>query len=319
MDDFRPAYVSIHLTNRCDARCLHCRIWRNPAENELDAETLCRAVRDLAAWLGPMELKIAGGEPLLSPNLKPLVRCALEAGLDPTINTNGFSLSGELAHELAMMGLDHIVLSLDGFDHVHNKLRCRPDAFPLAERAITHATDNGMKVFVNCVICRENIEILQGFVTWVHDNPRLSGIFFQALMQPFGEEPRDNWWVDSPLFPDDSERVAHVLGELLDMKRAGFPILNEDAQFPVLIGYFRHPGTIAMGRCNVGNFGLTIEGTGVVKFCGRYEPIGNLFAGKGIVDIATGKQARRVRAEMANCRKNCHLLINCCFDESAVE
>lgn len=319
MNDFRPAYVSIHLTNRCDARCLHCRIWRNPVEKELDAGTLCNAVREIAAWLGPLELKIAGGEPLLSPNLKPLVQCALEAGLDPTINTNGFALTGELAHELARLGLDHIVISLDGFDHAHNKLRCRNDAFSLAERAITHATDNGMRVFVNCVICKENIEILQGFVAWVHENPRLSGIFFQALMQPFGETPRDNWWLDNPLFPTDPDRAAEVLNELLNMKRAGFPILNEDAQFPVLAAYFRQPGTIVTGRCNVGNFGLTIEGTGTVKLCGRFEPIGNLFSGQGIVQIATGETAQQVREAMMNCHKNCHLLINCCFDESSVE
>jgi len=284
---------------------------------EVDAELFCRAAHDIADWLGPREIQIAGGEPLLSRNLIALTRCAVDAGHTVTMTTNGFQLTGDVARELAEAGLGYLALSLDGFDHVHNKIRQREDAFALAQRAISHAHDNGLKIRLNCVICELNIEILQGFVTWVRDDSRLDGIFFQALVQPFGEPPRDGWWENEPLFPQDPERAAEVLDQLLSMKRAGFPILNPDGQFPAMAAYFRNPGRFAMQRCNVGTFGITVDCDGRVKLCNRYESIGNLTSGLGIREIAEGPVAEKVREQMRACRQNCHLLINCCFDEDA--
>jgi MoaA/NifB/PqqE/SkfB family radical SAM enzyme len=296
---------------------MHCRIWRKSPPPEIDAELLCQAARDVAAWLGPVEVQIAGGEPLLSPNLLPLVRCASEAGLAVTLTTNGFALEGEVARQLAHAGLQIVTLSLDGFDHVHNRLRGRDDAFALAQRAIAHAHDNGLRVRINCVICALNLEILQGFVTWLNDDPRVEGIVFQAFVQPFGQAPRERWWENEPLFPRDAARTRAVLTELLHMKRAGFPILNPDPQFAAMIDYFADPGRFALRRCSVGQFGLTIEGAGFVRLCGRHDAIGNLGRGERLIDIVTGAKAEAVRAKMQQCRENCHLLINCCFDEDA--
>jgi len=296
---------------------MHCRIWRKTPAPEIDLAPLCQAARDLADWLGPVEIQIAGGEPLLSPHLIDLVRCASEAGLLVTLTTNGFLLGGDFARQLAEAGLDVLMLSLDGFDHVHNRIRGRNDAFALAQRAISHAHDNGLRVCINCVICALNLEILQGFVTSVRDDPRLAGIFFQAFVQPFGQAARDRWWADEPLFPRDPTLARAVLFELRDMKRAGFPILNPDAQFAAMADYFADPGRFALQRCNVGHFGVTIEGSGVVRLCGRYDPIGDLGRGERIYEILVGAKAQAVRVSMQQCRENCHLLINCCFDEDA--
>lgn len=311
----RPRYVGFHLTNRCDAHCRHCRIWRKPVEAEVEPVLLTKAAQEIREWLGPVEVQVAGGEPLLSPNLEPLIARAGQLGLSTTLTTNGFALTGELARRLALAGLSRLVLSLDGFDHVHNRLRGRDDAFALAQRAIAHATDNGLPVGLNCVLTDLNLDILPGFVAWVAEHPRLDGIFFQALMQPFGEAPREKWWETEPLFPRDGERMAAALRELLAMKRAGFPILNPDPQFPALIDYFRNPGAFALRRCRVGDFGLTIEGGGAIRLCGRFAPVGELRDGYHLRDVYRSPAADQVRRQMAECRVNCHLALNCCFTE----
>jgi len=253
---------------------------------------------------------------LISANLLPLVRCAAQADLTVTMTTNGFTLSPEAARHLAEAGLGYLALSLDGFDQVHNQIRQRSDAFSLALRAMTHATDNGLRVRINCVICELNLELLPGFITWVRDNPRLESIFFQALAQPFGEPSRENWWQAEPLFPKNPARAGEVLRELLDMKRAGFPILNPDGQFAALSAYFENPEQFVLGQCRVGAMGLTIDAAGVVRLCSRYEPIGDLMQGHSLRAIFKSAKAEQVRAEMAACRRNCHLLINCCFEEN---
>lgn len=260
---------------------------------------------------------MAGGEPLLSPHLVTLVRHARQYGLSVTLTTNGFSLTGDLARELAAAGLTDLSLSLDGFTEQHNLLRQRPDAFALAERAISHATDNGIVVRLNTVICQPNIEILPGFVAWVRDHPRVEGVFFQVLSLPFGRAMTARWWEAEPLFPRDGERAAAVVDQLAAIKRAGYPILNPNEQFPVLAAYFRDPASMAMQRCNVGAFGLTIHGSGEIKLCGAFESIGDLRDGHHLRDVYEDEKAAAVRAKMADCRENCHLLINCCFDEDA--
>jgi len=138
-------------------------------------------------------------------------------------------------------------------------------------------------------------------------------------MQPFGEPPRARWWETEPLFPRDAEKAAATLAELLAMKRAGFPILNPDPQFPALIAYFRDPGAFTRRRCRVGDFGLTVEGGGAIRLCGRFAPIGDLRDGYLLRDVYRCPAADQVRARMAACRENCHLLLNCCFTEEAAE
>jgi MoaA/NifB/PqqE/SkfB family radical SAM enzyme len=269
-------------------------------------------------WLGPVEVQIAGGEPLLAENLLKLVACARAESLAVTMTTNGFALTAEMAQRLAAAGLQNLALSIDGFTEVHNRIRNREDAFALAERAMHHATDNGMKVRVTCVICEANLETLPGLVTWVRDEPRLEGIFFQAMVQPFGRPPQAGWWREEPLFPKDGARAAAVLAELLQMKEAGFPILNPDEQFGAMGAYFCDPDRFALTRCNVGAFGLTIEGSGAIKLCGGFEPIGDLREGHHLRDVYRGPRAEAVRAQMSACERNCHLVLNCCFDTGAV-
>ena len=294
---------------------MHCDLWRLPAHEEVPAELLCKTVHELREWLGPIEIQIAGGEPLLSKNLVELVRCAKSHDLVTTMTSNGFALTGDKARDLAAAGLDSLALSLDGFTEQHNALRQRPDAFALAERAISHAADNGIAVRINCVICELNIDILPGFVTWVSEHPRLTGVFFQAMMQPFGQPRRERWWLDEKLFPQDPDRAVAVLKQLLSMKISGFPVLNPDEQLVAMASYFLDPERAATARCSVGDFGITIEGTGAIKLCGAFPPIGDLRDRHHLRDVYLGPRAKEVRAQMAACRDNCHLALNCCFDE----
>src|SRR6476646_8723216 len=73
----RPTSISLLLTELCNARCVHCDIWKNRGKE--DSPTLDQwktVVSDLRAWLGPVQVTLTGGEALLRPFTTDLVAYA---------------------------------------------------------------------------------------------------------------------------------------------------------------------------------------------------------------------------------------------------
>lgn len=274
----------------------------------------CRAVDELADWLGPTEMVVAGGEPLLHPAALPVLERGARRGMKTALATNGFHLDAAMARRLADAGLGVANVSLDGFDHMHDRIRNRPGAFAQAMAAIGHLADAGVPTRAATVILADNLDQITGLLDFLRRDGRVAGVFFQAMAEPFGTPaPHPGWWKTHPHFPRDVRRVQALCDELLAMKRGGWFILNDDRQFPALKAYFANPDRFTLARCNVSRIGLTINAAGDVLLCNFLEPIGRIQHGdvRGIYESAA---ADRLRAKMTACDVNCHLLLNCCFD-----
>ena len=114
----RPLGVlRLSLTARCNLACTYCR----PADDE-PSDLLNRpaqmAVIRAACRLGLQSLRLTGGEPLLSPQLEPLLQSITHGRSDPSdplaglqevaLTSNGVLLSRERAAGLRQSGLDRI-------------------------------------------------------------------------------------------------------------------------------------------------------------------------------------------------------------------
>ena len=70
----RPTSIALLLTERCNARCVHCDIWKNRGqEDRPTVEQWKTVLRDLRYWLGPVQVVLTGGEALLVPFATDLV------------------------------------------------------------------------------------------------------------------------------------------------------------------------------------------------------------------------------------------------------
>src|SRR5215472_7383619 len=70
----RPVSPMIQLTARCNARCVHCDIWKNKGgELSPTVEQWKSMLREMRDWLGPVHIVITGGEALLRPYATDLV------------------------------------------------------------------------------------------------------------------------------------------------------------------------------------------------------------------------------------------------------
>jgi len=136
----RPDDVYLVPTLRCNLACPYC-FQRNadgvawfpahPDDLSLDA---WRAVVDELRPMGP-SVYVIGGELFLYRGAMDLLRSVKAAGLPLSIITNGTALPA-VADELVAMGLDGLVVSIDGPPEVHNTLRGHPRGYELATEGI---------------------------------------------------------------------------------------------------------------------------------------------------------------------------------------
>ena len=166
-----PHYVSWEITHRCDARCVYCYASAGPdaeASNELTtAEAL--TVIDQLADSGGLILAFSGGEPLLRPDWRQLMRYAMARRLVVTVITNGSSIGRQEAAELSDLEVESVTVSLDSHrPEVHDSLRRLPGLHARAVSAIRHLIAQGVRVVVNFTPIRQNWLDLRGVTEFVH-------------------------------------------------------------------------------------------------------------------------------------------------------
>ena len=111
-----PSAVQVEVTSACNLRCAMCLVRYRPPVNKLAGAMPLAILRGLLADLpGLRQLTLQGlGEPLLAPDLLPMVRYAKQRGVRVGFNSNATLLNGRRAAELVDSGLDWLHVSIDG-------------------------------------------------------------------------------------------------------------------------------------------------------------------------------------------------------------
>jgi radical SAM protein with 4Fe4S-binding SPASM domain len=155
-----PTFVQLRVTNLCNLRCKMCGQWgdtgiyrsdgfsASATDGEKERERireLIGANRQLALTdyvrlldeLAPFQpiISLFGGEPLLYPDILPLVREIKVRGLTCTVITNGGRLE-RYARELVEAGIDSIAVSIDGPPELHDRIRGQNGSFEKAAAGV---------------------------------------------------------------------------------------------------------------------------------------------------------------------------------------
>ncbi len=155
-----PTFVQLRVTNLCNLRCKMCGQWGDTgiyrtdgfSASATDGKVERAKIRELIGAnrqlsladysalldeLAPSQpiVSLFGGEPLLYPDILPLIREVKKRGMTCTIITNGGRLE-HYARELVESGIDLIAVSIDGPPDVHNRIRGKDDAFENAAEGV---------------------------------------------------------------------------------------------------------------------------------------------------------------------------------------
>jgi len=122
-----PAICNVSVTNACNAICGFCNFAHDKGvvkhRSWLDADRFAEALAILRQRAHLRFVTFMGGEPLLHPRILDMARMAADAGIQPTLVTNGWLLPGKL-DGLAAAGITSIFISIDSPDAaVHEKNR----------------------------------------------------------------------------------------------------------------------------------------------------------------------------------------------------
>jgi len=114
LPDIRKLYIQ--PTSCCNLHCRTCirNVWEDP-EAQMPMDTFHRLVQSLDNLPNLARVVFTGfGEPLTHPNILEMIQAIRDRDLAVTLGSNGLLLDAEKARELVKLGVDRLVVSVDG-------------------------------------------------------------------------------------------------------------------------------------------------------------------------------------------------------------
>lgn len=288
-----PSEAIISVTNRCDARCTMCNIWRLEPDEQLGPEDYARLPGSLR------NVNITGGEPLLRRDIVEVVQAIFEAGDGPRIilATNGFRTARtlrtveEILRHVPRLG---VAVSLDGDASTHDRMRGVPRAHARAVETVHGLRELGIE------------DLRLGFTATPDNVSQLPAI--HALAEGLGVELAATVAQNSEIYYTTDANAAlpapaveAAFGELMDRRlRSATPKAWVRAYFEAGVVRFVKTGR-RTGRCHAASDFFYLAPTGEVFPClSMARAIGSLRS-QSFEVLWASHRARRVRERVAGC------------------
>jgi radical SAM protein with 4Fe4S-binding SPASM domain len=276
-----PLFVVWNLTQACNLTCRHCYqdAQHKPLGDELTTAQKLNAVDQMADNFVPF-VAFAGGEPLVSPDLWPVLERCRERGLHVTVATNGTLLTPSNCERLRDAGVKYVEVSLDSPDPAqHDTFRGVPGAWRHTTQGIRNAVAAGIRTGMACCFTRDTVTRADEMVQLAIDLGCKTFAFFNFI--PVG---RGRAMLREDLTPQQREGLLHLLQQRFTEGQIN--VISTAPQFGrACIAYGAPDGVFAtghagggrggkamvlaryLGGCGAGRCYCCIQPTGVVTPC----------------------------------------------------
>jgi MoaA/NifB/PqqE/SkfB family radical SAM enzyme len=287
----RPVSIVFALTELCNARCVHCDIWKNRGKEDAPSlEQYKSVLTDLRTWLGPVQVVFSGGEALLKPYTPELVAHGSSIGLFLEVLTHGYWDDQSRIERLALARPWRLTVSLDGIGETHTKVRGRDQFFEKTTRSIETLRRVRAEQKLDYTIRLKNV-IMAHNLDDTCEVARFANrdgmeIFFQPIEQNYNTPEDSKWFEHSDNWPRDTEKAIAVVRQLIAYKKQGWHIANSYEQLETMIPYFENPDSMRVSvqshsaherraLCSALTT-LDFRANGDVVACFGQAPIGNI-------------------------------------------
>jgi MoaA/NifB/PqqE/SkfB family radical SAM enzyme len=291
-----PTETIISVTNRCDARCTMCNIWRLNYDELLRPEDYRRSVPS-----GLRDVNITGGEALLRRDIEEVVEAIYESSGKARIiiATNGFRTKRTLAtleriaSRVPRLGVG---VSLDGDEATHDRMRGVHGAYRRAIATIRSLHSVGVSdVRIGFTATPENIHQLN----MVYELSRELGVEFAATIAQ-NSQIYYSTGANQRICPSV---VQQHFGALIGRRLAG-PSIKEwiRGHFDNGVIHFAENGERQL-PCTAGSDFFFIAPNGDLYPCLTIPTaIGNLRE-RSFADLWCSEEAQQIRRQVSGCRQ----------------
>jgi MoaA/NifB/PqqE/SkfB family radical SAM enzyme len=291
----KPVWVTWQVTYNCKYACSFCDYWQNDfqPDEENSLEDFRIGAKKLGQ-LGSMIVSLAGGEPLLRPDLHEIVAILAEDHF-PFFTTSGSGMTQKRARQLWEHGLWGATVSIDYANpERHARSRGIKYAFERAITAIeqlleTRTHPSFQRVQIMSVLTDDNLD----------EMPALA-----ELAEKLGV-----WWRVQPYstMKTGDEKQRHQYGApqvLLDLKRRYPRTFHSNA---VYLEKFDEAANGGVSGCIAGKSMFNIDNKMTVSKCVEFnasEPLGNLRT-DSIREILTALRLSHAKNTCTSCWYSC--------------
>jgi len=298
-----PLMVVWNMTQACNLRCIHCyqNATARPAHDELTLAEKLEAIDQMGAAGVPF-LAIAGGEPLVSKDLWPVLERARERRIHVSLATNGTLLTRDNVARLIASGVKYVEVSVDSVvPEEHDKFRGQPGSWRRSVEGIRTSVAAGMRTGFATCFTRRSVETVDEAVALAIALGCRTFSHFNFI--PVG---RGRDMLDADLTPSQREWLMRKLVGHLQEGRIN--VISTAPQFGrSCVAYAPPDGIFATGHAGAGKGAKTMVLSRYVGGCGAgrcycaMQPNGDITPCVYIPTLRVGNLRRQSFMEIWDC------------------
>ena len=148
----------------CNCKCVMCDIWKDNKNLKQLTENDIQGLLSSLKKFGTREVVMSGGEALLNPNFFRLCEILRQQNIKISLLSTGLSLKKNAEQILAW--IDNIIVSLDGNEEVHDRIRNIPHAFQKLKEGVQliKSIDPKFRITARTVIHKLNFRIWNSII-----------------------------------------------------------------------------------------------------------------------------------------------------------
>ena len=270
----------------CNCRCVMCDIWKgNHNVKQLTKNDLTALLYTLKKF-ETQQVVMSGGEALLNPEFFAFCGILRNENIKISLLSTGLLLKKNT--DTLLKWVNNIIVSLDGNEAIHDRIRNIPGAFRLMKEGIEqiHLYNPGYKITGRTVIHRQNFRYWEAIIQSAIDLglDQISFLPADVSSQAFNREQVWDQARQNEILLNESElpelkaiiqKLVRDLGPLFKNRFiAESPEKIQNIYSYYAAFYGRNP--FPYKKCNAPWVSTVVEADGTVRPCFFHEPLGNI-------------------------------------------
>jgi Fe-coproporphyrin III synthase len=291
----------------CNCRCVMCDIWKDNKNLKQLSE---KDISDLLSSLKKLETKqvlMSGGEAMLNPNFFILCQILKALNIKITVLSTGLTLKKNAEQLIELV--DDVIVSLDGNEEIHDRIRNIPNAFSKLKEGVRciKSLNPSFRISARTVIHQLNFRVWPRIIDAAKEIgvDQISFLPADVSSHAFNREVLWSSEKQSEVLvrKEELEELTGIVDSIIVQYDADFKerfIAESPNKIRNIVAYYKAihgVNDFPFKKCNAPWVSAVIEADGSVRPCFFHEAYGNIHE-QQLSSIVNNKKATAFRQEL---------------------